>query len=68
MARYRKKLKRNRKKLKRNRFIGSEQVYSTKKFLVRVDVYTGKDGVSRIAKRYIRKSPRAYRELRESKA
>ncbi len=50
---------------KKNRFAGSDAVYSTKKYLVREDVCTGKDGITRISKRYIRKSPKAYKEFRD---
>lgn len=46
-----------------NRFAGADAVYSTKKFLVREDVSTSRNGVTLISKRYIRKSPKAYKEL-----
>ena len=52
-------------KVKKNRFAGSGAVYSTKKYLVREDVSTGRDGITYISKRYIRKSPKAYREFHE---
>lgn len=58
-------MKKKRKYIKRNRFAGSDAVYSTKKYLVREDVSTGKDGITRISKRYIRKSPKAWREFHE---
>ena len=53
------------KKIKRNRFAGSDATYSTKKFLVCEYVSTGRDGIARVAKKYIRKSPKAYRERKE---
>ena len=52
-------------KVQKNRFAGSDAVYSTKKYLVREDVATGKDGVTRVSKRYIRKSPKAWREFHD---
>lgn len=54
-----------RKNVKKNRFAGSDAVYSTKKFLVREDLYKGKDGKTRISRTYIKKSPKAYREFDE---
>ena len=51
--------------MKKNRFAGSDAVYSTKKFLVREDLYKGKDGKTRISRTYIKKSPKAYREFDE---
>lgn len=56
---------RKRKRMKKNRFAGSDAVYSTKNYLVREDVATGKDGITRVSKRYIRKSPKAWREFHE---
>lgn len=56
--------KKGKDKLISNRFAGSDAVYQTKKYLVREDVSTGKDGITRISKRYIRKSPKAYKEFR----
>ena len=53
------------KKRKRNRFAGSDATYSTNKFLVCEYVSTGRDGITRVAKKYIRKSPKAYRERKE---
>ena len=58
-------MKKNKKSIKRNRFAGSDAVYSTKKYLVREDVSTGVDGIIRISKRYIKKSPQAYKELKD---
>ena len=53
------------KKVKTNRFAGSDAVYSTKKYFVREDVSTGRDGITRISKRYIRKSPKAWKEFHD---
>ena len=52
-------------KWKKNRFAGSDAVYSTKKYLVREDVSTGRNGVTLISKKYIKKSPQAYKEFHE---
>ena len=53
------------KKCKRNRFAGSDATYSTNKFLVCEYVSTGRNGITYVSKKYIRKSPKAYRERKE---
>lgn len=51
------------KNMRKNRFAGSDGIYSTKKYYVREDVSTGRNGVTLISKRYIRKTPKARKEL-----
>lgn len=53
------------KKVVKNRFAGSDAVYSTKNYLVREDVSTGKDGITRVSKRYIKKSSKAWKEFHD---
>lgn len=50
-------------RVRKNRFAGADAVYSTKKYYVREDVSPAKNGAFSVSKRYIRKSPKARREL-----
>ena len=52
-------------KWKKNRFAGADAIYSTNKYIVREDVSTGKNGVTLVSKRYIRKTPKAIKEARD---
>ena len=52
-------------KWKKNRFAGADGIYATKKFYVREDVSSGKDGKTLYSKRYIKRSPRATKEVSE---
>lgn len=52
-------------KWKKNRFAGADAIYSTKKYYVREDVSNGKDGQTLYSKRYIKRSPRATKEVAE---
>lgn len=49
----------------KNRFAGADGIYSTKKFYVREDVSSGKNGRTLYSKRYIKKSPKATKEVAE---
>ena len=48
---------------RKNRFSGADNVYETKKYYVRQDVWSDSSGRCNVTKKYIRKSPKARSEL-----
>ena len=50
-------------RLVKNRFAGADNVYSTKKFLVREDISSGSNGRILCSKKYIAKNNRSLREF-----
>lgn len=64
---FRKKIRKNKKskpvRLVKNRFAGADNVYSTKKYLVREDISSGSNGRILCSKKYIEKNNRSLREF-----